>query len=301
MSTHKTNPELGFTVPDITARKNLGLELGSDYTLPQPYDRYTEQDHQVWKTLFQRQSALLPDRACDEFMQGLKTLQINEHQVPRFEELNRQLKDLTGWQIVAVHGLIPDATFFEHLANRRFPVTWWIREAHQLDYLQEPDVFHDLFGHVPLLANQSFADYLQAYGQGGLKANSQGALPMLARLYWYTVEFGLIKTPKGLRIYGAGIVSSQTESLFSLESSSPNRIEFDLFRIMRTHYQIDSFQTSYFVINSFKDLMNATAPDFSPYYEQLAGLATIAAATTQDFDTVLHYGDQLAIPNILSP
>ncbi len=294
MSDLPPSADHSFTVPDITARKNLGLELAADYTLPQPYDRYTEQDHEVWKTLYQRQSALLPGRACDEFMQGLTTLQINEYQVPRFDELNRQLKVLTGWQIVAVHGLIPDATFFEHLANRRFPVTWWIREAHQLDYLQEPDVFHDLFGHVPLLANQSFADYLQAYGQGGLKANSQGALPMLARLYWYTVEFGLIKTPNGLRIYGAGIVSSQTESLFSLESSSPNRIEFDLLRIMRTHYQIDSFQKSYFVIHSFQELMNATAPDFSPYYEQLAGLTTIAAATTLDSDTVIHYGDQLA-------
>lgn len=296
-----TQLDSSFTVPDITVRKNQGLALKADYTLDQPYERYTEQDHEVWKTLYQRQSALLPGRACDEFIEGLKILHISEQQVPRFAELNQQLLALTGWQIVAVHGLIPDATFFEHLANRRFPVTWWIREAHQLDYLQEPDVFHDLFGHVPLLANPSFADYLQAYGIGGLKANSQGALPMLARLYWYTVEFGLIKTPKGLRIYGAGIVSSQTESLFSLESSSPNRIEFDLLRIMRTHYQIDSFQNSYFVINSFKDLMNATAPDFSPYYEQLAGLATIAAASTQDSDTVLHYGDQLAIPNIPSP
>lgn len=288
------NKQNGFNVPDITARKNLGLQLAADYTLAQPYERYTEQDHQVWKTLFQRQSALLPHRACEEFMQGLKILHINEQQVPSFEELNQQLKQLTGWQIVAVHGLIPDAIFFEHLANRRFPVTWWIREAHQLDYLQEPDVFHDLFGHVPLLANQSFADYLQAYGQGGLKANSQGTLPMLARLYWYTVEFGLIKTPNGLRIYGAGIVSSQTESLFSLESSSPNRIEFDLLRIMRTHYQIDSFQKSYFVIHSFQELMDATAPDFSPYYEQLAGLGTIAADQTLASDQVIHFGDQLA-------
>ncbi len=162
--------------------------------------------------------------------------------VPEFDQLNETLMRATGWQVVAVPGLVPDEVFFEHLANRRFPASWWMRKPEQLDYLQEPDCFHDVFGHVPLLINPIFADYMEAYGKGGLKAAKLGALDMLARLYWYTVEFGLIQTPAGLRIFGAGILSSQGESIYSLDSDSPNRIGFDLHRIMRTRYRIDTFQ-----------------------------------------------------------
>jgi phenylalanine-4-hydroxylase len=267
-----------FHVPDITARKNADLPHAPDFTLDQPYDRYTEVDQSTWGTLYARQLALLPQRACTEFLDGLQALKLSPQRIPTFDDLNDRLAATTGWALVAVHGLIPDEVFFEHLSQRRFPVTWWIREPQQLDYLQEPDLFHDLFGHVPLLTNPVFADYLQAYGQGGVKAADLHALPMLARLYWYTVEFGLIRTPQGLRIYGAGILSSRTESVACLESGVPQRLPFDLQRIMRTQYNIDRFQDTYFVIDSFDQLFAATAPDFTPYYAQWGGLPEFGAA-----------------------
>ncbi|MBB5018088.1 phenylalanine-4-hydroxylase [Chitinivorax tropicus] len=287
MDTHQP-----YIIPDITIRKNDGLAHAADYTMPQPLDRYTADDHAVWCLLYERQMALLPGRVCDEFLVGLAQIELACDRVPIFEELNVRLRAATGWQIVAVHGLIPDDVFFEHLANRRFPVTWWLRERHQIDYLQEPDIFHDLFGHVPLLMNPVFADYLQAYGRGGMKAKALGALPMLARLYWYTVEFGLLKTAEGLRIYGAGIVSSKSESIHSLESTSPNRVGFDLERIMRTRYRIDTFQQTYFVIDSFEQLFTATAPDFTTIYQSLLSQPVLGAGALTEGDCILQRGDQ---------
>lgn len=286
------NDRSDFVVPDITTRKNAGLSHAADYTLAQPLERYSQADHATWATLYRRQCAMLPGRACQAFLDGLTTLDIDADRIPDFERLNVKLQAATGWQLVAVPGLIPDDVFFGHLAERRFPVTWWIRDPHQLDYLQEPDVFHDLFGHVPLLANPVFADYLQAYGKGGIKAAGLGALPMLARLYWYTVEFGLIRSPEGLRIYGAGIVSSRSESEYCLDSASPNRIGFDLSRIMRTRYRIDTFQKTYFVIDDFAQLFDATAPDFTPLYQSLAGLPTLGAGEIIAQDTVLNAGNR---------
>ena len=240
-----------------------------DFTVEQGWDDYSQQDHAIWRKLFERQSKLLVGRACDEFIAGLQDLGVAADGIPHFGRLSEVLERATGWRIVAVPGLVPDDVFFGHLAARRFPATHWIRRPEQLDYLQEPDVFHDVFGHVPLLMNPIFADYLQAYGQGGLKALRLGALPYLARLYWYTVEFGLIETERGLRIYGSGIVSSKTESVYALESAKPNRIAFDLLRIMQTEYRIDDLQDCYFVIDSFAQLFDATRPDFTPYYETL--------------------------------
>ena len=230
--------------------------------------------------------------ARDEFLQGLATLGMEKDRVPDFGQLNETLMRATGWQVVAVPGLVPDEVFFEHLANRRFPASWWMRKPEQLDYLQEPDCFHDVFGHVPLLINPVFADYMEAYGKGGVKAHGIGpdALQHLTRLYWYTVEFGLIDTKDGLRIYGAGIVSSKGESLYSLESDAPNRIGFDLERIMRTRYRIDTFQKTYFVIDSFEQLMNATAPDFTPIYARLEAQDAIPAGDVRDGDRVFHRG-----------
>ena len=196
----------------------------NDHVIDQGFDSYTDSDHAVWRTLFERQSKLLPGRAAPEFVEGLKALGVAADGIPDFEALSDILEAATGWRIVAVAGLVPDDVFFRHLANRRFPVTNWIRKPEQLDYLQEPDVFHDCFGHVPMLFNPVFADYMAAYGRGGMKALNLGALKLLARLYWYTVEFGLIKQGDALKIYGAGIVSSYSESVFSLEGRSPNRI-----------------------------------------------------------------------------
>jgi len=265
----------------------------ADFTLDQPYDRYSAADHATWRALFERQARLLGGRACDEFLAGLAGLGVVADRLPRFDRLTEILERATGWRIVAVPGLVPDAIFFEHLANRRFPVTWWIRRPEQMDYLQEPDAFHDIYGHVPLLMNPVFADYMQLYGQGALKALRLGALGRLGRLYWFTVEFGLIRTAVGLRIYGSGILSSKGESMYCLDSASPNRVGFDLMRIMRTQYRIDSFQKTYFVIDSFAQLFEATRPDFTPYYAALAGLPDIAAGDLLPGDRVLQRGDRV--------
>jgi phenylalanine-4-hydroxylase len=267
------------------------LHIRADYTHDQPRHRYTAEDHAVWRDLFRRQAALLPGRACDAFLDGLKGLGVAAEGVPDFEKMSDVLEKATGWRIVCVPGLVPDAVFFGHLAQRRFPVTWWIRKRAQLDYIQEPDCFHDIYGHVPLLMNPVFADYMEAYGKGGLKANGLNALHHLARLYWYTVEFGLIQNRDGdLRIYGSGILSSKTESVFCLDSTAPNRIRFDLMRVMRTRYRIDTFQKSYFVIKSFEELFEATRPDFTPLYAQLANKPDYAAADVMPQDAVITRG-----------
>jgi len=258
----------------------------------QPWDAYTAVDHDVWAQLFQRQRELLVGRASDAFLAAQDAMGMTPDAIPKFEELNAILQRATGWTLVGVEGLLPELTFFEHLANRRFPVTWWIRKPEQLDYLAEPDLFHDLFGHVPLLMNPLFADYMAAYGRGGVKAHGIGpeALVNLTRLYWYTVEFGLIREPGGLRIYGSGIVSSMGESRYCLESDAPNRIGFDLERIMRTRYRIDTYQKTYFVIDSFEQLMQATEPDFAPIYARLASQDSYPAGSVLDRDRVFHRG-----------
>jgi phenylalanine-4-hydroxylase len=258
----------------------------------QPWDTYTSADHATWATLFERQREILVDRAAREFLENQQKFGMTPQAIPKFTDLNRVLKNATGWELIGVEGLLPELTFFDHLANRRFPVTWWIRKPEQIDYISEPDLFHDLFGHVPLLLNPVFADYMAAYGRGGVKAHGIGpeALVNLTRLYWYTVEFGLIRETDGLRIYGSGIVSSKGESLYCLESAAPNRIGFDLERIMRTRYRIDTYQKTYFVIDSFEQLMQATEPDFAPIYARLASEPSHPAGAVLDGDRVFHRG-----------
>lgn len=241
----------------------------ADWTIGQGWDQYSAQEHATWKTLFERQSRLLPGRACDAFVQGMRDLPIDADQIPDFRRLNEVLMRRTGWQIVAVPGLVPDEVFFEHLANRRFPAGHFIRKPHELDYLEEPDVFHDVFGHVPMLMNPAIADYIQAYGQGGLRAQKLGVLDKLARVYWYTVEFGLVQQADGLRIYGAGIASSASETVFALDDASPNRVRFDLPRVMRTRYRIDDFQETYFVISHLDELLSLANIDFAPLYARV--------------------------------
>ena len=201
----------------------------------------------------------------------MQALPIGPDRIPDFRQLSEVLMRHTGWQIVAVPGLVPDDVFFDHLANRRFPAGNFIRERSKLDYIEEPDVFHDVFGHVPMLMNPFIADYIQAYGAGGLRAQRLGMLPQLARVYWYTVEFGLVRQGDGLRIYGSGIASSPVESIFALDDPSPNRIRFDLERVMRTQYRIDDFQETYFVLNEFEDLLELARIDFGPVYERSKG------------------------------
>ena len=264
----------------------------ADWTIDQGWDAYTAVEHGVWDTLYERQAALLPGRAADPFLKGLEALDLHRGGIPDFARINPELKRLTGWTVVAVPGLVPDDVFFDHLANRRFPAGQFIRKADQLDYLQEPDIFHDVFGHVPMLTDPTFADYMEAYGKGGQRALGLGQLHNLARLYWYTVEFGLIDTPAGTRIYGAGIVSSHAESIFALDDPSPNRLGFDLERVMRTPYRIDDFQQVYFVIPSLEALLAATRQDFAPLYARLEGAADVPIAAITPDDRALTRGTQ---------
>ena len=261
-----------------------------DWTIDQGWSNYTAEEHSVWRTLFERQSKLLPGRACDEFVNGMKNLPIGPEQIPDFRALSEVLIKKTGWQVVAVPGLVPDDVFFDHLANRRFPAGHFIRKPHELDYLEEPDVFHDVFGHVPMLMNPVIADYIQAYGVGGLRAKELGVLDKLARVYWYTVEFGLVRQADGLRIYGAGIASSFTESVFALDDPSPNRIGFDLERVMRTHYRIDDFQESYFVIDDLDELLALAHIDFAPVYERIKGVPEYQPGNVLTTDRILSRG-----------
>jgi phenylalanine-4-hydroxylase len=276
-------------VIDPVAATALGGELG-DWTIDQQWERYTAQEHLVWKTLYERQARMLVGRACDEFLAGMAALSITRHEIPDFRRLSDVLMKHSGWQVVAVPGLVPDEVFFEHLANRRFPAGQFIRNAQQLDYVQEPDVFHDVFGHVPLLMNPIIADYVQAYGVACLRAKERGVLDLLARVYWYTVEFGLVEQQDGLRLYGAGIVSSYAESVFALDAASPNRVRFRLARVMQTDYRIDDFQETYFVIGQFDELLQLAENDFEPLYAQVRGLPVLQPATLLADDVLLHAG-----------
>ncbi|WP_321922736.1 phenylalanine 4-monooxygenase [Paraburkholderia guartelaensis] len=266
---------------------DAGLTTRPDFTIDQPLERYGAADHAAWDQLYRRQCALLEGRGCDAFMEGALRLGLNVSHVPSFAQVSERLMAATGWRIVAVPGLVPERIFFEHLANRRFPVTWWMRRPDQLDYLEEPDCFHDLFGHVPLLTDPTFADAIHAYGRAAL-AVEERALPLLARLYWYTVEFGLMRdvnAPNGVKIYGAGIVSSKGETLYSVESTAPNRLAFGLDRVLRTRYRIDTFQKTYFVIDSFAQLFDALGAGIA---SRLADPAALIAAPPHAAGDVLH-------------
>ena len=247
----------------------------SDYSVEQEWGKYMPEEHALYRRLFERQSKLVPRYACPEWIAAISGLDAGR-EIPRFDAISRKLKSKTGWEIVAVPGLIPDEAFFTHLAGRRFPVTVWLRKPEEFDYIVEPDVFHDFFGHVPLLFDPVYADHLYEYGKGGLKAMRLDAVKMLARLYWYTIEFGLMKTPSGVRAYGAGLLSSGGELAYCVEDPGPKRLPFELERILRTDYQIDKYQTTYFVIDSFAQLMRDTAPDFTPIYAKLKALPSLA-------------------------
>src|SRR5690606_22735755 len=261
-------------------------------TIPQNWAAYTDVEHQTWDILYARQMKILPGRACDAYMRGLKALDLNTGGIPDFEVMNPKLQALPGCTVVCVPGLVPEAVSFDHLAHRRLVSGQFIRKPDQLDYLQEPDIFHDVFGHVPMLTDPDFAAYMEAYGKGGQRAASLGMLDKLARLYWYTVEFGLMKEADGLRIYGAGIVSSATESVFSLEDASPNRLGFDLERVMKTLYRIDDFQQVYFVIDSIEELKAVTLQDFGPLYERLKGAEDLPIDAILPSDKVFTRGTQ---------
>lgn len=281
-----------------TTKQKHGLAAGvlerparPDWVIDQGWERYTAAEHATWRTLFERQTQMLPGRACREFVDGMRGLPLSADSIPDFRRLNDVLEPRTGWQIVAVPGLVPDDVFFGHLANRRFPAGNFIRRTDELDYLEEPDVFHDVFGHVPMLMNPVMADFIQAYGQGGLRAMQLGHLERLARVYWYTVEFGLVREGGQLRLYGAGIASSFAETGFCLDSRSPNRIAFVLERVMRTRYRIDDLQETYFAIRDIDELLSFTQIDFAPLYERTAALPDLSPGEVFRDDEVITLGD----------
>ncbi|MBB5016915.1 phenylalanine-4-hydroxylase [Chitinivorax tropicus] len=271
--------------PDNPLRGNYS-HIRADYTVEQDWQVYTAEEHDLYRRLFERQSSKLKGYAAEEFIENVHRLASDG--LPCFDDANQILAE-TGWKIVAVPGLIPDDTFFTHLAHRQFPVTVWLRKPEEFDYIVEPDIFHDFFGHVPLLLNPVFADHLQAYGKGGLRAMKLDAVPYLARLYWYMVEFGLILTPEGLRTYGAGILSSGGEIIHCIDSPAPNRIKFDLRRVMQSEYRIDRYQDTYFVIDSFQQLFDETAVDFGPIYEDLKKLEPIDPSVVLPSDTLVSH------------
>lgn len=266
--------------------------VAADFTIDQRWTDYSAEEHARWDELTKRMMAILPGRACQAFMDATAALKLSEGGIPDFNALSDRLEPRTGWRIVGVPGLVPDEVFFDHLANRRFPAGCFIRDADEMDYIEEPDVFHDVFGHVPLLADPAYADFMQAYGEGGQRAMSRKRLKNLARLYWYTIEFGLIRENGGLRLFGAGIMSSPTETVFALEDPSPNRVAFDLERVMRTNYRIDDFQQTYFAIDSFDALLKTAMSDFGPLYDRLGDGPDYAPEDILDSDQVIHQGDQ---------
>ena len=264
----------------------------SQCLVPQGWESYRHEQHETWNTLFERQMTLLPGRVTDDFLAGVEDLKISASGIPNIEETNKLLKDLTGWQVVCVEGKIPDQAFFELLSHRLFPSGNFIRDPNECDYIEAPDIFHDVFGHVPMLTQAVFADYIQAYGQAGLRAERLGGLDMLNSVFWFTVEFGLMNTPEGLRIYGSGIISSFQETQFCLESDSPNHLQFDLRRSMKTDYFIDDLQPTYFVIDSFEDLFMTTQEDFKPIYEGFHDKALLRPGQVIEGDAILQKGSQ---------
>lgn len=238
---------------------------------------YTDEENAVWHDLYVRQFPLVENRACAEYIQGLKLLNLTKDQIPQCPDVNARLRDITGWAIEPVAALIPFDKFFYLLANKKFPAATFIRTREELDYLREPDIFHEVFGHCPLLTNQAYADFTEMYGKLGLNA-SQTDRVMLARLYWFTIEFGLLKTSQGLRIYGGGILSSKEETIYSLESDKPQRKSFDPMDALRTPYRIDILQPIYFILENFSDLYQLIDMDLIGLIQKARALGEHAPA-----------------------
>ncbi|MEQ8534649.1 MAG: phenylalanine 4-monooxygenase [Imperialibacter sp.] len=223
----------------------------------QIYENYDDEDFKVWQLLYERQIVNLPNAASKAHLKGLEQTNFVANNIPHFEDTNEILHEITGWKLAVVPGLVPDYTFFELMSNRYFPATTWLRKMKELDYLEEPDMFHDVFAHVPMLTNQNFVNFLEELSKIGLKyCGNDYAIELLSRIYWFTVEFGLIRENGKLRIYGAGILSSAGETKFSL-SDKPAHYEFNVRQIMATPYWKDKFQDKYFIINSYEQLYKA--------------------------------------------
>lgn len=293
MLNHEPNSQVATAQDWLATQEKLRgdySDCAADFRVDQDLSAYGEAEQALWRQLFSRQSKVAQRYAASAFLDGMHNLDMSPDRIPDFEAASKHLRRLTGWEIVAVPGLIPDDAFFRHLANRRFPVTVWLREPHEIDYLVEPDIFHDFFGHVPLLSQPVFADYLQEYGRKGDEAMALGATKILARLFWYMVEFGLIRENGLIKAYGAGMLSSAAETAFSIDSDKPHRIKFDLARVMGTDFRIDDFQSTYFVLDDFGELFAAMDRPFAPIYAALKLQPAIPANETRAGDIVISRG-----------
>ncbi len=276
---------------EATGHAILSAQTVEECIIEQRWDEYSITDHSTWNTLYTRQLNLLQDHVCEEYLQGLEILHLTPENIPNFQEMNRFLRAATGWEVVPVPGLIASVPFFTMLSNKQFPAGTFIRKPEQLDYLEEPDIFHDVFGHIPLLTNPSYADYMQAYGRAGLTALNHRGIKFLARLNWYTIEFGLIKKNGGFKIYGAGIISSYGETNYVIHNASSHFIEFDVERVLRTGYYIDDFQSTYFTIDSFKGLFEQMEKcQLLPMYSTLREKPTLTPFHPIEGDIVLRQG-----------
>jgi phenylalanine-4-hydroxylase len=235
------------------------------------------EENAIWQELYERQFNIIQGRACDEYLLGLKILNLPTARVPQCHEVTKALKVTTGWELEPVPALIPFDRFFYLLANRRFPAATFIRTREELNYLEEPDIFHEIFGHCPLLTNPDYADFVNTYGKLGLAANNEDRI-LLARLFWFTVEFGLIQNPKGIRAYGGGILSSINETVYCLEDPNVERKPFNLMDALRTPYRIDVMQPIYFVLQDFKTLFELTKTDLIELIHQARALGDYAPA-----------------------
>lgn len=248
--------------------------MSTQYVAREPdasgFIHYPEAEHQVWNTLISRQLKLIEGRACQEYLDGIEQLGLPSERIPQLGEINQVLAATTGWSVARVPALIPFQTFFELLANKQFPVATFIRTVDELDYLQEPDIFHEIFGHCPLLTNPWFAEFTHTYGKLGLKASKEERV-YLARLYWLTIEFGLVETSQGRRIYGGGILSSPKETLYAL-SDTPQHLAFNPVEAMRTPYRIDILQPLYFVLPQLKQLFELAHQDIMAMVQQAMAL-----------------------------
>ncbi len=269
----------------------LEAQTVEECVIEQRWGDYTAQDHGTWKTLYNRQLERLKGYVCEEYLQGLKTLHLTADFVPDYEKLNRHLRAATGWEVLAVPGLIASKPFFTMLANRQFPAGTFIRKPEQLDYLEEPDIFHDVFGHIPLLSHPAYANHMQEYGKAGLRALEHKGIKFLARLNWYTIEFGLVKNNGEIRAYGAGIMSSYGETKYLINDPSSNWLQFDLDRVLRTGYYIDDLQATYFTIDSFEALFSECIDrPFVPLYEKFRTMPSLSPFEVYPEDKVLRRG-----------
>ena len=229
--------------------------VADDWSMPQNWDQFSQSDHARWSEFAAKQTEALEGMACGAFLEGVRALELDKLGVPEFEKWNERLSSLTGWEVVAVPGVIPNEPFFKMLAERKFPVANFLRQGPSFEYNDEPDMFHDVFGHMPMFIDPTFGEFMTAYGRAGLRAEKMGMSDWLGRLYLHTVEFGLIHEGGGLRAYGAGLMSSLGETVHALTSHEPRRLHFDLERLMRTDWPFDTFQPTYFVIESFEALL----------------------------------------------